>query len=158
MTKEEMEEIVAKGVEKMLEAKDQGAWQIEDALREKDTKIWELEDRIKELEFIAKGKLAWTRHQIGQESELPLPRLEIRWEKQSYYDSVAMYVLVKRHHLGHIERIPLGCTKVSHGGGYGDLDLPLRDGAHIYSDMKHLGLPGFVVNQETGAHRELTAK
>ncbi len=49
--------------------------------------------------------------------------------------------------------VPLGHTKVGGDGrpqirGDGSIRLPFRDGAHIYHDMKQLGLPGFAILED----------
>lgn len=127
--------------------------ELREMFEDKDYQIDALENEVRELREAVKGKYDWLLHREGEEGELPVPRLEIRWEEEDLYRSVARYDLVKRHHLGHLDRIPLGCTKT--GSIEKGLELPFRDGVHIKADMKHLGLPGYVVNQKTGKHRKV---
>lgn len=116
-------------------------------LEEAECKIRELEREIERL----KDLRPWTEHGTVEDDGLPVPRLEMAWEKGSFrsYQYRCQYRLVYRHLLNHIESVPLGETLV---GGHTDPDgykglkmiLPFRDGAHIKSDAKHLNLPAFV--------------
>lgn len=86
-------------------------------------------------------------------SPLPVPRLELRCEPID--DGTEWtYSLVYKHFLGHIVFVTFGITRVSGARaveptGRGKLPLPMRDGVHIYHDMKELGLPGFAIYGET---------
>lgn len=80
--------------------------------------------------------------------KLPIPRLEIRWERLGRYTRIANYFLVYRHLTGEITAIPLGSTRTDGGkdpDGPMELRTPFRDGAHMNHDMKHLNLRAFVV-------------
>lgn len=119
--------------------------EIDAILDRKDERIEELEAKLRMLEY----EDEWRWRQIKQLSDeenmqLPLPRLEIRHRRPSQYTHFMDYGLVFRHLLGHIEFIPIGCTKTS--GVSSSLYLPHRDGAHIYNDMFELGLRGFLVD------------
>ena len=85
---------------------------------------------------------------------LPVPRLELRCEPVD--DGTEwVYSLVYKHFLGHIVFVTVGITRVSGArivepvDGRTKLQLPMRDGVHIYHDMKELRLPGFAICGET---------
>jgi len=84
---------------------------------------------------------------------LPVPRLELRCEPVD--DGTEwVYSLVYKHFLGHIVFVTFGITRVSGAPAVepidgGKLQLPMRDGVHIYHDMKELRLPGFAICGET---------
>lgn len=117
-------------------------------------KIYQLESKIEKLEEEKEDAIyhdRWRWRMITKLTEeenwnLPLPRLEIRWEYQDDYNSVASYALVMRHLTGTIERIPIGSTSRSGRVEKADLSTPFRDGAHIRHGMRQTGLRGFVVN------------
>lgn len=106
--------------------------------------------------------LGWSRHREWTEEDLPVPRLEMHWERTSEdgYERVALYVLVYRHFLDgcgdkpKIEAVPMGLTRVSGGHNRtpwfwnGAIETPFRDGAHFKHDAKHLGLPAFVTTED----------
>ena len=123
-------------------------------LNEKDKEINDLAQRIEELENIIDGRTwGWTIHAKVSEVEnmsLPVPRLEMRWRELDDwgYNWEARYRLVYRHFLSHLVAVPLGNTK--RGGDSPpmtneNVDLPIRDGAHIKHDAKLLNLPAFVI-------------
>ncbi len=84
------------------------------------------------------------------QNRLPVPRLEIRCHNQgdwSHYTWV--YGLFHKHYEGHYLLQPMWMSKVSSGRG-----MPVHDGRPqpprsaetlIRYDMRHFGLPGFVV-------------
>jgi hypothetical protein len=116
-------------------------------LDEANERIAELEYEIAELQ----ERVPWTDHSEVPPDELPVPRLEMLWEKGSFpngHNYRCTYRLIYKHLLGHWIAVPLGSTRVS-GGRDPDqydakLQIPFRDGAHIRSDAKHLNLPAFV--------------
>lgn len=126
-------------------------------LEEKDQKIAELEGDVreateKEEERQRWAETFWTRHvKLEDDGGLPVPRLEIRWERddvaRSGYQWRANYNLVYRHFLGDIIAVPLGRTMVGceHPVRNGKIDTPFRDGAHIRHDAAQLGLPAYSV-------------
>ena len=117
----------------------------------------ELADRLDAIEY--QNKWRWRLVRILSDEEnigLPIPRLEIRWERLDEFNVRACYSLVYRHLLGRIIAHSLSSTHV--GGDWSDneplsLRLPFRDGAHIMHDMQTLNLPAFVV--AGGKSREL---
>lgn len=131
---------------------------MEALLDEKDAEIEQLSGRVAELEEEAERNRLWTEHRRFDEDvspTLPVPRLEIRWrelepgERDDGYEIQAEYSLVYRHFLGHIVFVPLGFTRstgaLSARTKWGDIELPFRDGAHFYNEMKQLGLRGFAI-------------
>lgn len=88
---------------------------------------------------------------------LPLPRLQLTWEKLPEPDKwVCKYEMLMPLPKGDIRNerkwgflaASLGGTKVGSSQGpvkLGKLDTPFRDGAHILWDAIHLAMPAFVV-------------
>lgn len=121
-----------------------------------------LEKKIKKLqEKLDKAEsLSWTQHKEypnpkeAPGADLPVPRLEVRWEeipekdKGDGYQIQASYCLVYKHLCGQTIFVPLGLTRssgtlssrVNHNGS---VDLPFRDGCHFQNEMKQLNLRGF---------------
>lgn len=127
---------------------------LEKLLDEKDARIEELEGEIQEQADAREERdWEWTRHAILKDNpeNLPVPRLEIRWEAESEdgYLQRWDYSLIYRHLLGHLVRIPMGQTKTQGSTKppifNGALMMPYRDGAHICHDSMMLGLPAFAV-------------
>lgn len=89
--------------------------------------------------------------EIEDVAELPLPRLEIVPEQISDYEMRWRYRIVYKHLCDHVQVVPIGETS-SRGSHLewppidhrGRLSLPRRDGAHIYHDAAHFGLPAFI--------------
>lgn len=95
--------------------------------------------------------------------KLPLPRLQITWERVGtscdYQVSYELFVPLDEHDIRNEEKlgylkVPLsGGTKVnsSHGPILQDgvLDTPFRDGVHAGWDSVALGVPAFVVYGDT---------
>jgi hypothetical protein len=122
----------------------------------KDVEIDELQEKLCKAEERAESNHKWTVHveaETDDRPELPVPRLEMRWEDLgewgdgSGYHTHVRYDLVYRHYLGHIVRVPIGSTRTSDKIDAvcrsGSIGLPYRDGAHILHDMGHLQLPAF---------------
>lgn len=100
---------------------------------------------------------------------LPLPRLQLTWEKIDDHDWLVRYELimpVDRYDIrdgedagadgrkGYIAAKMSGGTKVGRGSRSpierdGVLDAPFRDGAHAQWDAITLGIPAFVVYGDT---------
>jgi hypothetical protein len=94
-------------------------------------------------------------------SSLPLPRLQITWNKKlkskvaNYHVSYSLFLPVSKYdirddeHKGFLELHMSGGTDIDTSSGPimqdGVLDTPFRDGAHISLDSVTLGLPSFVV-------------
>lgn len=123
-------------------------------LDEKDEEIYKLAERVEELENILDGRTwGWTIHtkiSDGENMNLPVPRLEMRWRELDDwgYNWEAQYRLVYRHFLDELVAIPFGNTK--RGGDSPPMtnekvDLPFREGAHIKHDAGTLNLPAFVI-------------
>lgn len=115
-----------------------------------DQKDRELQAFRKEAEFQEyREKWAWMRQQKSDEADgLPVPRLEIRWRQADEWTRLAEYSMVARHFMGDVIRHPISVTKCSGTGALvheGKVETPFRDGTHIRHDMRHLGLPGFVI-------------
>jgi len=115
--------------------------------------IYELEREIEELREASKRDQLWTTHLTDADTKgLPVPRLELVWEKSSNprYEWYCRYDLIKNHLVGEINRIPLGGTSCTgyHDGPDGSVGLPFRDGAHIMFDAIDLGLPAYAIKGE----------
>lgn len=128
---------------------------LEALLDEKDRQIAELEKSLRVLTDESERVWDWARHQLlKDDSALPTPRLEIRCQNLGdWYNWEWRYGIVYRHLTGTVLFVPLGHTSVGGGGrppigGDGHIRLPRRDGAHIYHDMKQLGLPGFAIIED----------
>jgi hypothetical protein len=137
-----------------------------DATLVRDTRIADLYQEVERLERqLDTSVLGWSRHRPWKEDGLPVPRLELRWKLTAPGEAVALFVLVYRHFLDHVEAVPLGQTRCSGGGyrvgenrpadmpplfhagtyaGMPGLDLPFRDGSHLKHNAKHLGLPAYI--------------
>jgi hypothetical protein len=128
---------------------------LESLLDERDRRIAELEERVRALTDESERTWEWARHQLLEDdSALPVPRLEIRCRNLGdWYNWEWRYGIVYRHLTGTVVFVPLGHTKVRGDGrppirGDGSIRLPFRDGAHVYHDMKQLGLPGFAILED----------
>lgn len=100
---------------------------------------------------------------------LPLPRLQLTWEKlakrdEDGYTWMCKYEMLMPLPLHDIRNerkwgfyaASLGGTRSDRSGPpdrWGKLDTPFRDGAHIIWDAIHLGMPAFVVYE--GKYRRL---
>ena len=116
-------------------------------LEEAEERIGELEREVERLQ----DHLPWTQHEeIEATPDMPVPRLEMVWEEGKFprdYQYRCAYRLVYRHLLGHLVAVPLGETMVGSTkppDHFGEIDTPFRDGAHIKSDARQLGLPAYV--------------
>lgn len=91
-------------------------------------------------------------------SDLPCPRLQLRWDKCGdicHYELVMELTEfdIRRERNGEVRSrfiaVPMGCTTRYPGGSprseAGVIDTPYRDGVHIRWDMKHLNLPGYAL-------------
>lgn len=86
--------------------------------------------------------------------ELPVPRLEIRWEEhrdlESYYDLRATYSLVYGSRM-QVCFVPLGVTRTTGSlascieDNGAKIRTPIASGCEILQDMSQLALPGFVI-------------
>lgn len=123
-------------------------------LDEKDQRIEELEEELQKLKDESEWDWKWARHKTLKENQdnLPVPRLEMRWHKESDdgYLTRWDYKLIYRHTLGHLVAVPIGQTKSQGGNGTppiynGEISTPFRDGVHICQDSGHLGIPAFCV-------------
>lgn len=131
---------------------------LEQLLDEKSERIEELESELQELKDDSEADWKWARHTTLKENpeNLPVPRLEIRWQKLSEdgYLSQWDYALIYKHTLGNLVRIPLGQTKTQGGNGkppihLGEIRTPFRDGVHICQDSEQLKLPAFAICENT---------
>jgi hypothetical protein len=130
---------------------------LEEMLNAKDAELEELRGKLQEAEQKLENDSNWYVHRefaAGTEPnpELPIPRLEVRWEPcdDGRYGAAAVYSLVYRHLLGHVAFVPLGITRTT--GALADrvrdggvVDLPFRDGAHFANEMRQLSLRGFAI-------------
>jgi hypothetical protein len=131
---------------------------LEKQLDEKDERIEALETELQELKDESESDWKWARHKTLKENpdNLPVPRLEMRWHKESDdgYLTRWDYNLIYRHLLGHLVAVPLGQTKSQGGNGTppihnGEIRTPFRDGVHICTDTEHLGIPAFCIVEGT---------
>ena len=107
----------------------------------------------------------WLQRQAWDAADLPVPRLELRWERKGPRGQRCWYVLVLRHFEDGVVAHPIGLTwDRGHGARdfrSGDqLWIPLRNGPHAKHDAAQLGLPlcvtttdGDVVVYEDGVQR-----
>lgn len=125
---------------------------LEQQLDEKDARIAGLEEELRQLTNDEEANWEWARHKTLKENpdNLPVPRLEMRWHKESEdgYLTRWDYRLIYKHTLGHLVAVPLGQTKSQGGHGEppihnGVIRTPFRDGVHICEDAGHMNLPAF---------------
>ncbi len=151
---------------------------LNEIIEEKDDKIQELENRIEQLEGEADlTRVSWQRHfafkNEGVLSSLPYPRLEMRLNrvsKDNWYSIEWLYGLVYRHDTDTYNEnatlyfVPLSKT-TSNGGDTtfqhwqnkdGSLQLPFRDGRHIYIESLALNLPAYISCPEMGLYNKIT--
>lgn len=81
---------------------------------------------------------------------LPLPRLQLKCIAQEPKEDGCPswrwdYTLQYQHLLDQEVGIEMGWTKCSGSLGGERANRPLRDGAHITHDSRHLGIPAFAV-------------
>lgn len=132
---------------------------LEELLDQKDARIEELEEELQDLQNVAETDWEWTRPRTLKDNpeNLPVPRLEMRWHKESDDGCKTRwdYWLIYRHTIGHLVGVPLGRTRVSGTVSIrpiwpnGTFDLPFRDGVHICEDTGHLGIPAFGIAGHT---------
>ena len=128
-------------------------------------KITQLEEEIEELRnkvgvvenFANYGWLLHREVSMEENKDLPLPRLEMRFEQHADYGFAMVYGIVRKPYVGDIEFIPISKTTTSgcrdevfkrlkgaiSKGDYETIDnqLPFRDGVHIKYDSMSLGMP-----------------
>lgn len=139
---------------------------LNEIISEKDDRITELEAEVESLRADAElTKTAWQRISSFKNDDfykqLPFPRLEMRLNKLSsdWYSIEWVYGLVYKHctdvNNDTLLFIPMGRTTSSGGRcsfdtwiGDSELNLPHRDGAHIYVESVVLNLPAFIVCPE----------
>lgn len=130
---------------------------LEEQLNLKDERIEELEKELQELKDESEWDWKWSRHKTLKQNleNLPVPRLEMRWHKESEdgYLQRWDYWLIYRHTLNHLVAVPLGQTKTQGGNGQppiyeGKIRTPFRDGVHICNDTGHLGIPAFGIVED----------
>ena len=121
-------------------------------LADLERKYAELEEENERLSDKLEWDASWQmiREPAQDEFGLPVPRLEIRaYIKEGAYEFKWCYNLVYKHLCDHLLQVPMGVTKVGGGRGpqasHGKIDEPYRESAHIRSEMKELGLPGFII-------------
>lgn len=127
---------------------------LEELLNQKDAEIEKLSEELGKAKDELYYLSHWTKHSEGKESDLPVPRLQIRFcdnaadSRQEWDEYKWDYKLIYRHFLGHIVEVPLGRTTTSGVRGVSEDDdcpLPFRDGAHIANDSQTLKLPAYAI-------------
>ena len=142
---------------------------LNEIIEEKDETIDDLEREVEKLKReMDISRLSWQMHTAFQNDDfykhLPYPRLEMRLNrlsKDDWYSIEWIYGLVYKHATDVNENtllfVPLGRTTSSGGKAtfdnwttQGKLQLPFRDGLHIYAESLVLNLPAFIVCKEMG--------
>lgn len=141
---------------------------LNDMLEEKDSKIQTLEAEVEKLKWQNDlSQLTWQIHQSFQNDEfskqMPFPRLEMRLERLSpnnWYSIKWIYGLVYKHYSDTqndtLLFIPFSQTTSRGGNGAFEshlvegkmLELPFRDGVHIYVEGILFGLPAYIICRE----------
>jgi hypothetical protein len=140
---------------------------LNEIIEEKESKIEELENEVERLKSqFDLSRLNWQMHSIFKNDDfnkqMPYPRLEMRLRrtsKDNWYSIEWIYGLVYKHysdtHCDTLLFIPFSATTSNGGDGTfesryrnGKLELPRRDGFHIYAESKVFGLPAFIVCHE----------
>lgn len=143
------------------------AERLNDKLSEKEEQIEKLEQRIEEMERqFDLSRLNWQLHRAFKDDalsqQMPFPRLEMRLtrtSKDNWYRVEWTYGLVYKHYSDTSSNmllfIPFSQTTSSGSAGTfedrfrdGKLELPFRDGVHIYAESLLLGLPAYIVCRE----------
>jgi hypothetical protein len=131
---------------------------LEEQLAERERQIARLEARLEQLaNDKEKGEWIWARHKkVEDQTDLPVPRLELRWTSldQQEWNWLCTYSLIYGHFDGHLIAVPMGATRVGGGSSvvpmrHGEVELPIRDGAHIRHDAWALKLPAFAIYEKT---------
>lgn len=118
----------------------------------------DLQDRVHVVENIT--NYYWLLHRdvsIEENKDLPLPRLEMRFEREGGRGFAMVYGIVRHHYVNDIQFIPLSKTTTSShveetfkrvkdaivAKNYEVINnaLPFRDGVHIKYDSMSLGMP-----------------
>lgn len=116
-------------------------------------KIHDLEEKLEKAEWWANAK-AWSHPRVEEESDLPVPRLQIKLTIVSEWKHYWFYTMVYRHTLGHLISIPMGETTTEGGHSHFVFEtkedahrwIPFRDGTHIRRDSHQLKLPAYAVH------------
>lgn len=150
--------------EKTLQVMAEKMEQIEKEKNELKEKLSVYED-IKYYKWLSHVEISLNENQGKPENGgLPLPRIEMRFEKEHESSVRAIYGLVKKHYLGHIEFIPISQTTMG-GTAQREIEvvksaiikndsdtinnyLPFRDGVHVKYDAMSLQLPIYVRCEE----------
>lgn len=133
-----------------------------EVLAAKITQLEEENEALQERVTIVEGfaNYGWLLHKMmspEENGDLPLPRLEMRFERKGDYGYAMTYGIVRKHYVDGIEFIPLSLTTTS-GGADQDFaflkkailagkreainaKLPFRDGVHIKYDSMSLNMP-----------------
>lgn len=143
---------------------------LNEIIEEKEDQIIELEKKVEELENNADmSRLSWQMHfafkNEGIFANLPYPRLEMRLNrlsKDNWYSIEWLYGLVYKHdtdtHNDVLYFVPLGRT-TSNGSDAtfqnwveedNTLQLPFRDGRHIYAESLAFNMPAYIICPEMG--------
>lgn len=97
---------------------------------------------------LADGRETWAQPRKWEHKDLPVPRLELYWDRINDYERRCDYFLVRKHFLDDIIATPIGQTIVRGGSGSfmhnERIDTPFRDGAHAFHDAEQLGLRLYV--------------
>lgn len=142
---------------------------LNEQIDQKDDQIEKLERKIEQLENrLNFCQWEWQQHEAFQNDvlskQMPYPRLEMRLRrlsKENWYSIEWIYGMVHKHYSDINNEtllfFPFSRTTGNGGNGTfeshffgGKLELPHRDGFHIYADSKVLGLPAYIVCREMG--------
>ncbi len=140
---------------------------LNEIIEEKDERIAELERRVENMEYESDiSRLRWQMHTSFQNDEfykqLPYPRLEMRFNrlsKDDWYSIEWIYGLVYKHvtdiKTDTLLFIPISRSESSGGNRTFEnwlvsdkLQLPFRDGLHIYAESLTFNLPAYIVCKE----------
>ena len=151
---------------------------LNELIEKKENKIEELEAKIYQMELNSNlENLKYQMHEYFKETEmqkkLPVPRLEMRFKRvnngrgdDNWYNVVWHYGIVYKHygetHNDTMLFIPFSQT-TSNGGdgtfGYhfhnGKLNLPFRDGVHIFAESKLFNLPAYIICEEKSIYQKI---
>lgn len=152
---------------------------LNEILEEKENQIEKLQKKIEDLQAQSDYRqLEYQMHQYFKETDLqnklPVPRLEMRFERlksvnrrnDDWYHVRWHYGIVYKHY-AETENdtmlfIPLSQTTSNGGDGTfeshfrnGRLDTPYRDGVHIFAESKLFNLPAYIICEEENISQEI---
>lgn len=102
-------------------------------------------------DWCAHGDHGWRAQQPWDAADLPVPRLELRWEHEGNGVERCWYLLVLRNFDSEVVAHPHGMTRARMRHVWwssGEISLPIFYGVEARHDARQLGLPLFVTTTD----------